>query len=82
VTAQALMSCITQSLKTLEWRSLEVYHINFLIFIPLCKFARAHGSVVGLGTVLQYRKSQVQFLIRSLYFSVDLILPASLCALG
>jgi hypothetical protein len=34
----------------------------------------ARGSVVGSGTMLQAGKTQVQFLMRSLDFSVDLIL--------
>jgi hypothetical protein len=35
-------------------------------------------SVVGWGTVLQARRSRVRFPMRSLYFSIDLILPAAL----
>jgi hypothetical protein len=37
-----------------------------------------HGSVVGWGTMLQDWRSQVQFPMRSLDFSIDLILPAAL----
>jgi hypothetical protein len=38
----------------------------------------ARGSVVGQGTILQARKSRVRFPMRSLDFSIDLILPAAL----
>jgi hypothetical protein len=38
----------------------------------------AHSSVVGWGTVLQARRSQVRFPTRSLDFSIDLTLPAAL----
>jgi hypothetical protein len=38
----------------------------------------ARGSVVGWDTVLQARKSQVWFPMRSPEFSIDLILPAAL----
>jgi hypothetical protein len=35
----------------------------------------ARGSVFGWGTILQARRSRVRFLMRSLDFSIDLILP-------
>jgi hypothetical protein len=38
----------------------------------------ARGSVVGSGTMLQAGKSRVRFPMRSLNFSIDLILPPSL----
>jgi hypothetical protein len=38
----------------------------------------ARGSVVGWGTMLQAGKSRVRFLMMSLNFSVELILPAAL----
>jgi hypothetical protein len=41
----------------------------------------AHGSVVGWGTMLQAR-SWVRFLMRSSDFSIDPILPATLCPWG
>jgi hypothetical protein len=37
-----------------------------------------HRSAVGLGTMLQARRSRVRFTMRSLHFSINLILPASL----
>jgi hypothetical protein len=40
--------------------------------------AGARGTVVGWGTILQAGRSWVRFLMRSLYFSIDLILPAAL----
>jgi hypothetical protein len=41
----------------------------------------ARGSAVGLGTMLQVGRSRVLFPMRSLHFSVDVILPATLLAL-
>jgi hypothetical protein len=38
----------------------------------------ARGSVVGSGTVLQAERSRVHFLMRSLDFSIDLVLPVAL----
>jgi hypothetical protein len=42
----------------------------------------AHGNVVGWGTMLQVGRSRVQFPVRSLDFSVDLILPVALWPWG
>jgi hypothetical protein len=43
---------------------------------------RARGSVVGWGTVLQAGRSQVWYLLWSLDFSVDIILPVALWPWG
>jgi hypothetical protein len=37
-----------------------------------------YGTTVGWGTTLQARRSRVQLPMRSLNFSIDLILPAAL----
>jgi hypothetical protein len=42
----------------------------------------ARGRVVGSGTMLQAGRSRVRFPMRTLDFSVDLILPAALRPLG
>jgi hypothetical protein len=47
--------------------------------IHICYCFGAHDSVVGFWTVLQAWRLQVQVPMRLLTFSIDLILPASLC---
>jgi hypothetical protein len=51
----------------------------FPCFLPFLYF---YGSVVGSGTILQAARSRVLFLMRSLDFSVDVILPVALWPLG
>jgi hypothetical protein len=38
----------------------------------------ANGNVIAWGTTLQAGRSQIRFPMRSLDFSIDLILPAAL----
>jgi hypothetical protein len=45
-------------------------------------FWGARGSVVCCGPMLKVRRSRVRFLMRSLYFSIELILPAALWPWG
>jgi hypothetical protein len=55
------------------WR-LEV----FQFYIEYPGNMEARGSVVGWGTILQARRSRVQFPMKSLNFLIYLILPAAL----
>jgi hypothetical protein len=50
---------------------------KYIIHISLSR-----GSEVGSGTVLQAGTSRFQSMMRSLDFSVDLIIPAALCPWG
>jgi hypothetical protein len=58
------------------------------LFIPPVLFEctsilqRARSSVVGWGTVLQAGRARVQFQMRSLDFSIDLISPAAIWRWG
>jgi hypothetical protein len=52
--------------------------VTSAIFVYVYIFIGARGSVVGWGTALQAGRSRVQFSMRSLDFSIDLILPAVL----
>jgi hypothetical protein len=74
---------------------LVMKHRNNIIFIPttceiaiVCiiqlstELARVHGGAVGWGTILQVGMSWVRFKMRSLDFSIDLILPATLYPWG
>ena len=45
-----------------------------IIFPPIYKYKGAHGDMVGWGTALQARRSQIWFPMMSLEFFIDIIL--------
>ena len=55
------------------------YH--FFLYIPLT-LSLTRGSAVGWGTALQAGRSRVRFLMVSLEFFIDIILPAALWPRG
>jgi hypothetical protein len=61
-------------------KSLDGWDVHYISWL-LSKYG-ARSSVVGWGTMLQAGRSQVQFPTRSLDFSIDLILPATLWPWG
>jgi hypothetical protein len=54
----------------------------FLVYFITKKVEGTRGSVVCWGTMLQAGRSRIQFTIRSLDFSIDLILPATMWLWG
>jgi hypothetical protein len=70
-----------------EWATNKLDLLNHHVMVAICSMVEnsvllvpwiTHGSVVGWGTMLQARRSQVRFPMRSLDFLIDLILPSAL----
>jgi hypothetical protein len=59
-----------------ELKTSEFYFSNLLTKI------RVRGGAVGWGTALQSRRSRIRFLMVSLEFFIDVILPATLWPWG
>jgi hypothetical protein len=62
----------------LHWGNL----LLFLVHMLNTKFYRKRGSLVGWSSMIQAGLSQFRFSMRSLDFSIDLILPAALWPSG
>jgi hypothetical protein len=55
---------------------------DFIIIIIIIIIIGARSSVLGWGTTLQAGKLRIRFPMRSLDFSIELILPAALRTWG
>jgi hypothetical protein len=55
---------------------------RYVQYIQTYTYIRARGSVGGWGTMLQVGSSKVRFPMKSLDFSIDLILPAAIWPRG
>jgi hypothetical protein len=64
---------------TLHWL---LRAVSLIYLKAECLFMGTRGSVVSWGTMLRAGRSRVRFPIRSLDFSIDLILPATLLPWG
>jgi hypothetical protein len=73
-----MRTCAMRTCSLFSIYNVDIQTVYFLVFILLKEGVGARGSVVGRGTMLQVERSPVKFPMRSLNFSIDLIIQAAL----